>query len=164
MDDLEAAIMAGAATALRRRAARQAQIAANWTAVGERGALIRSGEAAIALRISTTLHFLAAEFEREAQSCSATFDRRTSTTGLSPAMREVRVRNARDDIYLALGPVSRLSEASRLCLELDDDVSLNRHFEHLVECMRHAVVKHRELKALQSSPPVEAAVEKAAAA
>jgi hypothetical protein len=64
MDDLDASIRAGAATALRRRAARQAQIATNWTTVGERGAVIRSGEAGIAVRISAALGDLAAELKR----------------------------------------------------------------------------------------------------
>jgi hypothetical protein len=66
MDDLETAIRAGAVAALRRRAARQAKLAAEGTTVGDRGALIRTGEAAISLRISATLGDLAAELEAEA--------------------------------------------------------------------------------------------------
>jgi hypothetical protein len=65
MDDLEAAFRAGAIVALRKCATRQAEIAASWTTVGERGAVIRAGEAAIALRISAALGDLAAEFEAE---------------------------------------------------------------------------------------------------
>jgi hypothetical protein len=56
-DPLETAMLSGTVTALRRRAARQRQIAK------DRGD--RSGEAAIALRIATTLETLAAEFEGE---------------------------------------------------------------------------------------------------
>ena len=62
-DPLEFAFLAGAATALRRRAARQAQIATNWTTVGERGAIIRGGEAVLAIRLAATFAELAAEFE-----------------------------------------------------------------------------------------------------
>jgi hypothetical protein len=71
-------------------------------------------------------------------------------TTLSGAVREVRVRLARDDIYAALGPVSRHSEAARLCLELDDDEGLEHHFKHVVEEVRRAAQKHRELKTLLS--------------
>ena len=58
--DLDAAIVAGAARALRRRAARQ-QAAAESLAAG-----LRVGEAEIARKIADTLNGLAAEFDAEA--------------------------------------------------------------------------------------------------
>ena len=48
-------------------------------------------------------------------------DRRTSTSGLSVSVRDVRIRLARNDIYDALCPVSRHAEAALLCIEADDD-------------------------------------------
>jgi hypothetical protein len=60
-------------------------------------------------------------------------DRRTSLTGLSVAVRDVRIRLAREDIYAALGPVSRHSEAALLCLEVDDDAGLEHHLRPLFE-------------------------------
>jgi hypothetical protein len=71
-------------------------------------------------------------------------------TTLSVAVRECRVRVARDDIYAALGPVSRHSEAARLSLELDDDAGLEHHLHHVVDCVRLAARKHRELSQLSS--------------
>jgi hypothetical protein len=62
-DDIEAAFVAGTVVALRRRAQRQAQIAADGTAVGKRNATIRQGEAAIAERLARVLNELANEFE-----------------------------------------------------------------------------------------------------
>jgi hypothetical protein len=56
IDQTEADILAGAILALRRRAARQAEIASSG----------RPSEAALALRIAATLADLASEFEREA--------------------------------------------------------------------------------------------------
>jgi|HubBroStandDraft_2_1064218.scaffolds.fasta_scaffold432080_1 hypothetical protein len=64
IDALEADILQGAITALRRRAARQRKIAADWTVTGENGVVVKAGEAAIALRIAAALDELAAEFER----------------------------------------------------------------------------------------------------
>ena len=64
-DPIEEAVVAGAVAALRRRAARQAKIAESWTARGARGAIVRSGEAAIALRIADALDQAAAELEAE---------------------------------------------------------------------------------------------------
>jgi hypothetical protein len=63
-DPFEDAVCAGAVRALRRRAARQAAIAESWTARGARGAIIRQGEAAIALRIALALEETAAEIEQ----------------------------------------------------------------------------------------------------
>jgi hypothetical protein len=53
-DPIECAVMAGAVTALRRRAARQARIAAD----GRQG-----GESAVALRVARALNELADELE-----------------------------------------------------------------------------------------------------
>lgn len=66
-DVLEAQILAGAAAALRRRAARQAQLAADGTIAGERGAIIQRGEAVLAARLASAFSDLAAELERECQ-------------------------------------------------------------------------------------------------
>jgi hypothetical protein len=71
---------------------------------------------------------------------------------LSVAVREVRIRLARDDIYSALGPVSRHAEAALFCLELDDDEGLEHHFRHVVDGVRKAALKRRELKDLLPSP------------
>ena len=71
LDPLEAELLAGAAAALRKRAERQAKIAAEGTTFGDRGAVIKRGEAAIAERLSATLAALAAEFEREMRGCVA---------------------------------------------------------------------------------------------
>jgi hypothetical protein len=64
VDAVEEAIVAGAIAALRRRAERQAAIAKGWTAYGERNAVIRQGEAAIAARLAAVLASLADELER----------------------------------------------------------------------------------------------------
>jgi hypothetical protein len=71
-------------------------------------------------------------------------------TTLSVAVRECRIRVARDDAYAALGPVSRHSEAARLSLELDDDAGLEHYPHHVVDCVRLAARKHRELSQLSS--------------
>jgi hypothetical protein len=63
LDHLEADMRLGAAAALRKRAARQAKLAKDGTSTGERGAIIRTGEAAIADLLAATLARLAAEFE-----------------------------------------------------------------------------------------------------
>jgi hypothetical protein len=81
-----------------------------------------------------------------------------SPTTLSVAVRECRIRLARDDIHAALGPVSHHSEAARLCLELDDDGGLEHHLRHVVDGVRSAAQTYRELKDLLSLPaPTEAA-------
>jgi hypothetical protein len=64
-DPFEDAVCAGAVRALRRRAARQAAIAESWTTHGARGVIVRSGEAAIALRIAEALDQAAHEIEAE---------------------------------------------------------------------------------------------------
>jgi hypothetical protein len=76
-------------------------------------------------------------------------DRRASLTGLSVAVRDVRIRLARNDIHATLGPVSRHSEAARLCLELDDDEGLKHHLRQVVDSVRSAALKYRELKDLR---------------
>ena len=63
-DPIELAILAGAVTVLRRRAQRQARIAADGTTIGERNTIIRQGEAAIALRIAAALGETADELEQ----------------------------------------------------------------------------------------------------
>ena len=79
-------------------------------------------------------------------------------TELSVAVRDARIRLARDDIHGALGPVSRHSEAARFCLELDDDEGLEHHLRLAVDSVRSAALKYRELKDLLSLPmPDEAA-------
>jgi hypothetical protein len=65
-NDIELAILGAAAATLRRRAQRQARIAQAGTTVGDRGAIIRGGEEAIAQRIAVALNSLADEFEAEA--------------------------------------------------------------------------------------------------
>ena len=83
----------------------------------------------------------------------------TTPATLLVAVREVKVRLARDDIHAALGPVSRHSEAARLCLELDDDGGLEHHLRHVVDGIRSAALKYRELRNLLSAPaPVTDAV------
>jgi hypothetical protein len=63
-DAVEDAIRAGAVRALRRRADRQRAIAKSWTVHGERNAVIRQGEAAVALRIAQALSECADELEQ----------------------------------------------------------------------------------------------------
>jgi hypothetical protein len=67
-DDIEDHILAGAVTALRRRASRQAQLAASGTIVGERGVIFRTGEGVLASRLAAVLSVLADELEREGTS------------------------------------------------------------------------------------------------
>ena len=62
---LEAEIYAGAVSAIRRRAARQAAKARDETARTESGVAIRTGEAAIASRLAEALSAIANEIERE---------------------------------------------------------------------------------------------------
>jgi hypothetical protein len=62
-DPLEADMLQGAASALRNRAERQAKLAQAGTMRGDRGVSVRTGEAAIADRLSAALSALAAEFE-----------------------------------------------------------------------------------------------------
>jgi hypothetical protein len=72
---------------------------------------------------------------------------------LSDAVRECRRRVALDDIWQALSPVSRHSEAAMLCLELEDIEGLNHHLQRVVDGVRAAAKKFAELKKhLQVSP------------
>jgi hypothetical protein len=66
--ELEAEFLAGAIAALRRRAARQRDIAKSWTTHSERGAVILQGEAAIALRIAAALDDAADDLEADERS------------------------------------------------------------------------------------------------
>jgi hypothetical protein len=79
-------------------------------------------------------------------------DRRTSTSGLSVPIRDVRIRLARNDIFDALGPVSRNAECALYCLELDDDEGLELHLRRVVDSVRKAAGKHRELRVLLLEP------------
>lgn len=65
---------------------------------------------------------------------------------LSIAVRECRIRVARDDIHSALGPVSRHTEAALLSLELDDDEGLAHHLRHVVDGVNAAARVHRDLR------------------
>jgi hypothetical protein len=60
IDEIEEAVVAGAIAALRRRAARQRH-AADGTVQGARRVIVRTGEAAIALRIAEALEAAAVE-------------------------------------------------------------------------------------------------------
>jgi hypothetical protein len=83
-------------------------------------------------------------------------DRRTSTSGLSIPIRDVRIRLARNEIHDALRPVSRHAECALDCLELDDDRGLEHHLRRVVDDVRKAAQKHKELRALLSEPGREA--------
>jgi hypothetical protein len=65
LDPDEVEMMRWAVVALRRRADRQEKLAKDGTAYSEDGSPIRTGEAAIAVRVSMTLAELASEFELE---------------------------------------------------------------------------------------------------
>ena len=65
LDPFEVTMLRGAALALRRRADRQSKIDEAGTMRGDRGVLIRTGEAVLAGRLSSVLGALAADFERE---------------------------------------------------------------------------------------------------
>jgi hypothetical protein len=86
---------------------------------------------------------------------NAPFDRRTSVTGLSAAMREVRIRLARVDMDKPLGLASHHADAASICIEAEDDVGLEHHMLRFIAEAQKAAEKCRELKALKSSPPVE---------
>jgi hypothetical protein len=79
-------------------------------------------------------------------------DRRTSLTGLSVAVRDVRIRCSRNDIYDALCPVSRHAEAVLLCIEANDDDGLEHHLRRVLDDVRKAAQKHKELRALLAEP------------
>jgi hypothetical protein len=76
-DPLETDMMRGAALALRRRADRQAKIARDGTTHGDRGVSVRTGEAAIANRLSAVLSARAAEFEGPANGSRDVIDLET---------------------------------------------------------------------------------------
>jgi hypothetical protein len=73
-------------------------------------------------------------------------DPTTGSTDLSSAVRECRWRVALDDIWSALSPVSRHSDAAMLCLELDDVDGLEHHLQRVVDGVRAAGKKFGELK------------------
>jgi hypothetical protein len=70
----------------------------------------------------------------------------TPPATLSDAVRECRRRLALDDIWHALTPVSRHSDAAMLCLELEDIDGLNHHLARVVDGVRAAAKKFTELK------------------
>jgi hypothetical protein len=82
-------------------------------------------------------------------------DRRTSTSDLPTAVRDVRIRLARNEIHAALRPVSRHVECALDCLELDDDVGLQHHLGHVVDAVRNAARRHKELRSLLAAPARE---------
>jgi hypothetical protein len=84
-------------------------------------------------------------------------DRRTATAGLSSAVRELRLRLAREDIYAAIWPVVRDAKSTLNCLENTDDDGLTHHLRRVVDLVKEAGRKHRELRLLLASPPVSAA-------
>ena len=84
-------------------------------------------------------------------------DRRTATSGLSAAVRDVRIRIARTAIYDAICPVSRHAEAVLLCLECEDDEGLEHHLRRVVDDVRKAAQKRKELRALLADPARETA-------
>ena len=65
--EFEDGFRVGSILALRRRAARQRQRAADWTVIGENGVRIVAGEGRIAERIAAALDQAADEIEREGQ-------------------------------------------------------------------------------------------------
>jgi hypothetical protein len=65
-DPLQTAMLHGASRALRRRARRQEKLAESGTATEEGGAIIRTGEAVLAIRLASVFSQIAAEFEGEA--------------------------------------------------------------------------------------------------
>jgi hypothetical protein len=84
-------------------------------------------------------------------------DPRTATAGPSEAVRELRIRLAREDIEKALWPVSRDSESALNSIENTDDDGLTHHLRRVVECVKAAAWKHRELRLLLASEPTPAA-------
>jgi hypothetical protein len=84
-------------------------------------------------------------------------DRRTSTSGLSAAVRDVRIRLALDDIWHSLCPVSRHSEAAMLCVECEDFDGLEHHLSRVIAGVKSAAAKHKELRALRAAPTRETA-------
>jgi hypothetical protein len=64
MSELETELIAGAVSALRKRAARQAAIARAGVAVTAAGIVIRTGESAVAARLAEALTTVADEIDR----------------------------------------------------------------------------------------------------
>jgi hypothetical protein len=95
--------------------------------------------------------------QQNAAAAQEPVDRRTSTSELSVSLRDVRIRLARNDVYDALGPVSRHAECALYCLELDDDEGLELHLRRVVDSVRKAAQKHKELRALLAAPARETA-------
>jgi hypothetical protein len=93
----------------------------------------------------------------EPEVMNAPVDRRTSIAGLSEGIRNVRIRNARNDIFEALKPVSRNAECAFYCLELDDDECLALHLRRVVDAVNDAARKNRELRGLLASCSGDAA-------
>jgi hypothetical protein len=98
------------------------------------------------------LHILSATDPESNQEKTASEDRRPSASGLSVAVRECRKRVALDDIWRALSPVSRDAEAALLCIENDDDDGLEHHLRRVVDDVRKAAQKYKELRALLAEP------------
>jgi hypothetical protein len=84
----------------------------------------------------------APQAERQAASPEAI----AAAPDLSDAIRECRRRVALDDIWQALAPVSRHSDAALLCLELEDVDGLEHHLQRVVDGVRAAGKKFGELK------------------
>jgi hypothetical protein len=62
--------------------------------------------------------------------------------------RDVRASLMREFVFEALEPVERDSEATRLCLENEDDVGAHYHLKRVVECVKAAARAFKELEAL----------------
>jgi hypothetical protein len=77
---------------------------------------------------------------------TAASQRLAGSADLSSAVRECRRRVALDDIWQALAPVSRHSDAALLCLELEDVDGLEHHLQRVVDGVRAAGKKFGELK------------------
>jgi hypothetical protein len=88
----------------------------------------------------------------EPEVMNAPVDRRMAVTGLSPAMREVRIRLARDEMYAALATASQHALAGCLTLEIDDDVLTEQHLVKFIAAAQKVAEKRRELRALLASP------------
>jgi hypothetical protein len=70
MEPLEREFIAGAISAIRRRAERQAQTAKFGTVIGERDAVIRTGEAAVAVRLAEALGTIADDLDRDLEAAA----------------------------------------------------------------------------------------------
>jgi hypothetical protein len=70
---------------------------------------------------------------------------------LSAAVLECRIRNAGEDIFRAMAPISRRAECVLYALELNDDEDLAHHMKHITDGVRAAWEKHRELRELLTS-------------